>query len=259
MATDQPAIQNTCDHYVLQEQLVLLNNFNNGNPADPVWPPRFLNIAYPVASTGSFQLFRFGVPVDPASYVLVNNSTREYVTDDSVYKYRVVMLLYTERSENPLYEANYQTSQQFCNKCLATGSTDDLVLDGVGLTTKVSDLNQLAQDVEKYIRTELGSNKYHPWVGSRLYTLIGKKVTDYNLLTKDIKTFITEALRTMQGVQIAHANMNSKVSDDEILGSINSIDVQYNEDEPSLVEVSVEYTSKSGRADTYSGSLNLAA
>lgn len=257
MATEQPAIQNRCDHFVLHERLeVFINSAEDvaaGSPVSTVGA-QYMIIRYPVFSPGAIRLFRFGYEMPDDAFFVVDDPGRS-LWQDTQYRYKLIFLKNVERSSETYYEVDYQTAQQFCDKCSGTGETDDFAHDGTGKPVRVTLTNQLAQDVEKAVRTELGSNKYHPWVGSKLHSLIGSKVTDESLLISDVRTYVRESLKTLQETQIAQANMNSRVSADEILGSVNNIGVEIDAEDPSVVRVSVDYTSKSGRVLNFTGEI----
>ena len=260
MSTDQPSIQNICDHRVASERLQLFNNLLAPEGVDPATATTYtqvqvLSLQYPVAALGSLNLYRQGLLVPTTGrYQVIADSSRTAPQGMSS-KYVYIQLNSLDLSESILYEASYITSQQFCNKCNSTGYTDDLRQDGAGSPIRVTGTEQLAQDVEKFVRTELGSNRYHPWVGTQLNSLIGNKVVDQASFLSAVRSYIQIGLQNLKEAQIAHMNWNTKVTADEVLGVVHSIDVEADYADPTLFYVNVVYSSKSGRVLNYAGSV----
>ena len=269
MATVDIKIQNKCDHRILGEPLTLSYGepvmppftptplYINAQARTPATPTTYRNtlvIAHPVASTSGLELRRNGVVISPADYVF-----RDAIRNALNYPYKNIVLVVPDASSDPEYEVSYNTFLQFCPKCNGVGYADDWVLMGTGKPSTVNDTAQLAQAVEKVIVTELGSNKYHTWVGSSITTLIGSKITDQEFLAGQIKEAVSSAMTALQQTQIQHMNANPLVSDNEVLGSIGYINVTFDAADPSVVYVDVSYSSKSGVIVNFSQELELAA
>ena len=255
MSTDQPALQTKCDHRIACERLTLVTDFVSDQGADLTNPSvlvltQILSLQQPVAMNGNLELFRLGKLVPDSSYTIHESSTRSAIQGvNSTYRY--ITLDKFDRANLNSYETSYNTSQQFCSKCGGTGYTDDFAQDGQGKPRKVTATQQLAQDVEKFVRTDMGSNKYHNWIGTRLSSLIGAKVADSSAMISTIKGYIREAMKALQEIQTAHANINSQVTADEIIGDIQSIVVVPDAVDPTIYMVDVVYTSRSGKVITY--------
>ncbi len=256
MSTDQPALQTKCDHRIACEKLTLVTDFVSVQGADltntgDMVLTQILSLQQPVAMNGTLELSRLGKLVPEANYTIHESTARSAIQGVNS-SYRYLSLNKVDRANLNSYEASYNTSQQFCSKCGGTGYTDDFAQDGQGKPKKVTDTQQLAQDVEKFVRTDMGSNKYHNWIGTRLNSLIGTKVIDNSATVSTIKGYIRDAMKSLQEIQTAHANINSMVTADEILGDIQSIVVVPDVADPSIFLVDVVYTARSGKVITYS-------
>ena len=262
MSTDQPALQTKCDHRIACERLTLVTDFVPAQGTDPssssdMVLTQILSLQQPVAMNGNLELHRLGKLVPESNYSIHESTTRSAIQGvNSTYRY--ITLTKIDRANLNSYEASYNTSQQFCSKCGGTGFTDDFAQDGHGKPRKVTATQQLAQDVEKFVRTDIGSNKYHNWIGTKLNSLIGKKVVDNSAMVSTIKGYIRDAMKSLQEIQTAHANLNSQVTADEILGDIQSIVVVPDTVDPTVFMVDVVYTARSGKVLTYSVDLATA-
>ena len=244
MATIDIKLQNQCDHQVVGELLYLEGD------------RRTMRLYSPLSSTSSLYLSR-NEEAMPASMYSISYETRNVLGT----KFAVIHLLSCELTMDAVYEASYVTTLDMCPKCNGTQYTDDISLDHAGNPMTVEDTALLAQSVEKVVVTRQGSNKYHPWFGSRLDLLVnsGSKVTDNAMLLSDVKAAIADALRSLQDAQVHHLNVNTTVSDHEVLGKVISIDVQLSEDDPSIVLAAVSYQSRSGRVVNFTQELELSS
>lgn len=242
MATIDIKIQNRCDHRLLGEIVQL----------EP--DGRTLHPLYPIAADGAIELRRSNILLAQSRYSTAPDP-RNVLNDP----YRKVVLAVPDIASDPYYEITYTTFLQYCPKCSGESVVDDIAIDSTGKPKTVSNTGLLAQSVEKAIITAAGSNRYHRWVGSRLNTLIGTKVNDQDLLVSEIKSSIRESLDALQEVQIEHMQVNNQVVNDEVLGSVESIDVVFDVNDPSIIRVAVDYTSRSGLVVNFTQELELAS
>lgn len=244
MATIDIKLQNLCDHQVVGELLSLGDD------------RRTLRLHSPVASTSSIYLTRNDEPVPPSGYS-VSYETRNVLG----IKFAVLSLRSYEMTEDALYEVSYVTTPELCPKCSGCGYVDDLCLDPSGSPLVVEDTALLAQSVEKIAITRQGSNKYHPWFGSRLDMLVngGVKITDDSMLLSDVKSALADAIRSLQDAQTHHMNVNSNVSSHEVLGRVLSIDAKFSEEDPGIVLADVSYESRSGKVVNFTQELELSS
>lgn len=238
MGTIDIKIQNRCDHTIVGERLTLQDDFVTFLPT------------FPIASSTSIFLDRFGLDVSSFSYDLV--LTNNVLYDNKYYR---IVLKRPELYLNPLYEISYTTTSEFCPKCMGANFVDDIVFGNTG--NVVTEAPQLIQMVEKFLVTTKGTNKYNPWVGSGLTTLIGTKITDFDALATEIKAMVRSCLTTLNNVQLKYQGVNSAVSPEEVILNIETIDVTQNEQDPSIVYVYVQYTSQGGSVYDFTQVLDL--
>lgn len=244
MATVDIKLQNLCDHQVVGELLSLDDD------------RRTLRLLSPLSSTSSLYLSRNEEVLPQAGYSI------SYETRNTLgIPYAVLHLTSYEMTEDAVYEASYVTIPDLCPKCYGTQYIDDICLDHSGNPLTVEDTALLAQSVEKIAITRVGSNKYHPWFGSGLGALVGggTKVTDNAMLLSDVKSALADALRSLLDAQTHHMNVNTNVSSHEVLGRVLSIDVQFSEDDPSIVLAGVSYESRSGKVVNFTQELELSS
>jgi len=229
MGTNDIKIQNRCDHKVIFERVRMDSDRVSLYPA------------YPVGSLRNLELTRFGVLVSPASYGFVLSQATVY--ED---KYHKIELKNPDMYTEPLYEITYNVPSQYCPKCLGTQFVDDMVFDDRNEIQQVTGAPLLIQEVEKAIVTTKNTNKYYPWVGTKLKKLVGSKISDFAILAQEIQTDIRNSLENLKSQQLAHQALNPLVTSDEVLNSVEKVDVTQDTSDPSIVRVYVQYTSQSG-------------
>jgi phage baseplate assembly protein W len=74
------------------------------------------------------------------------------------------------------WEVTYKTQPDRCRRCMSTRVENDIRIDSAtGSPSKASNEQLLYQSCMKALLTELGSNPYHRWYGSKITTLVGQK------------------------------------------------------------------------------------
>lgn len=240
MATKDIKIQNVCDHTIYEEILTL-------KPDRLTLYPQF-----PVASKSFAVLSRFGEPLAKESYSYVQDKQLLYEN-----KYFKIVLTEPELYLSPIYTLTYSTFPQFCPKCLETGFVDDLVEVSPGDVKIVSGAYLLIQQVEKTIVTSLGTNKYYPWAGCGLSGLVGSKITDFQILKMEIVSKVQTALNNLRTIQQKHQAVNPSVSPDEVLKTVETIEVTQDSSDQTIINLFVQYTSQSGNPYDHTQILEL--
>lgn len=226
-------IQNPCDHRLALERSSLEDDLVT------------VRVRHFVAATSFFELYRFGKLVDKSKYSVVSESDPEFVF---LHPKKVIKFKAKERLNKPIYEVNYLTISEDCPKCSGVRFLDDPVLDSSGDFKKVRDEALLAQFVEKFIVTELSSNKYHAWVGTGLVNLASMKIQDVKYITLKIKEEILKTLDNLKETQKQQVATSQEVSRGELFDRIINIDVSRSDKDPTIFNVSVEYKSDRGAA-----------
>lgn len=229
MGTNDIKIQNRCDHKVIFERVRVDSDRVSMYPA------------YPVGSHKNLEMTRFGSVVPPNQYSFVLSRATVYEGD-----YYKIELKNPDMYNDPLYELSYNTPSRYCPKCLGTQFVDDMIFDDRNEVQQVTGAQLLIQEVEKAIVTTKNTNKYYPWVGTKLKKLVGSKIADFTVLAQEIQADVRNALENLKNQQRSHQGMNPTVTSDQVLNTVEVVDVTPHENDPSIVQVYVQYTSQSG-------------
>lgn len=235
-------IQNPCDHRLALERSSLEEDLLT------------VRAKHFIASISFFELYRFGKLVDKSKYSIVSESDPEFVF---LHPKKVIKFKLKERVNRPIYEINYITISEDCPKCSGVKFLDDPVFDPSGDFKKVMDESLLSQFVEKYIITELGSNKYHKWVGTGLVNLTSMKVQDIKFITFKVKEEILKTLDNLKETQKQQIATSQEVSRGELFDRVVDIDVSRSDQDPTIFNVSIQYKSVRGAALEFIQSIEL--
>ncbi len=232
-------IQNKCDHLINWEAGILRDDRKS------------IDLKYPIGAVASVVLRIDNVVIDAQDYDVV---TRE--------EFRVVeppfFIRMKSRIDNfePLIEVLYTTVLKYCPKCNGIRVLDDLVYTASGDFKMVEREFLLIQGVEKYIITRVGSNIFHDWMGTDLHNIIGSKIFDLEILRTRIVGQVHSAIDKLKNVQQQLQATNRKLTDGELFGELISVQVEPTDD-PTLVAITVVFTSQSGRTLEFSQFLEL--
>jgi hypothetical protein len=103
------------------------------------------------------------------------------------------------------------------------------------------------QNVEKFIVTVINSNPFHPFIGTGLVGLIGKRIANFNFLASQITSEINRTLQKLQDLQSQYQTAGRVVTDGELLASVDDIQAEQDIEDPSIVRVNVTVTAQSGK------------
>jgi hypothetical protein len=232
-------IQIKCDHKINWERVELEDD------------RRTINTTYPVASEASLSVRINNVVVPGTEYGL--SLRREPL---SLRQISYIYMGSKVRHFEPLVELRYTTYPEYCPKCLAVKTIDDIKIGSNGDFAVVQKERLLMQAVEKSIVTQIQSNPFHDWYGTGLHNLVGTKVTDIDFLRKKIVDQVTGAIDKLKNVQTQLVAGEREVDAGELYGRTISIDIQRTED-PSTIEVVVVFTSQGGNTLEYTQFLEL--
>lgn len=226
-------IQNLCDHMVNWEEGSLQLDRKS------------ILFSKPIASTASLKVRVNNVEISPSKYtVSVNN---EVLSADRPF---FVILNSPTKLFQPLVEAQYVTIQTFCRKCLGIRYVDDFEYINDRDLRTVENEELLLQNVEKYIVTKVDSNPFHSWVGTDLYSLVGKKLLDQDLIVSRMTEQVNSAIDKLKTVQRQLQASGREVTPGEMFGDLLSLSVVQQPD-PSIFNIIVKFTSQSGKALQY--------
>jgi len=119
----------------------------------------------------------------------------------------------------------------------------DLVIENGDIKT-ITDSEKLIQDVLKICLTPVGFDKLNPWYGSFLSKSIIGSPESETLLNSISKNQITKALENLKDLQIYQIKSNQKMSADEQIASIKSVDVVRSQFDPRVYEIYITVITK---------------
>jgi hypothetical protein len=160
---------------------------------------------------------------------------------------RIIQLSEPLRGNQPIVQANYQTTASQCRRCFGIRIEFDYnIVNSTYETVENADL--LAQEFDKFLFTQIGSHWKWPWLGSNLINRVGGKGTTglvnvSALLTSDV----TSAFATYQNIkQRQDANFPfQQVSDAEYPLQLTNVSAQQAQDDPTTFLVSASVVSRS--------------
>jgi hypothetical protein len=206
-----------------------------------------------------FQVFKTTIDetLNNAAIVFVNNTivpianissnTGEITLHQTPKSSDIVQVSYYYQSviEPDRISLDYFVESTYCDKCSKYSDLLDYTINKLGLYEKVFDENKLIQDLKKIIRTILGSDPIALWYGTSFETIIGTKMFAEITKTKITNEIVT-ALSKLKSMQIQQEEYQ-KVTDNEFLDVISSIDTQEVLSIPTLYLTNVNVITQSGR------------
>lgn len=220
-----------CDHRVYWEFAILAEDLQS------------LRLQRALGSTLRLQVRASGNLIPPSDYTVV----AEPLTVPT-NAYRMIYFNEKRRATDDYWEVSYQTIRENCPKCAALEVLDDIQYDTQGRLKRNRDENLLLQNLEKFTVTELGSNIFQTFVGTRLVTLLGEKYSDPNYVQSKIIQEINNSLRRFSDLQNQYESTGRTVTNGEILEVINNIEITQDENDPTIVRALVEATARSGQS-----------
>lgn len=232
-------LQNLCDHKILWMRASLESD------------RKTVYLPYPIAAMASLKVRVNGIvqPVTAYSVKTVRQSL-------SLTVISILEFLSKIKHHEPIIEFFYACMADTCPKCLSVKTADDFFINGHGDVETVSKEILLLQQVEKIIVTKLSTNIFHTWYGTDLHALIGTKIFDRDLLYSRIREQINNAIEKLKTIQRQMMASGRKFEPGELFGALLKIDIEDTPD-PSLLMVTVIFTSQSGAPVEYSQYISL--
>lgn len=234
-------LQNYCDHKILWAQAQLESD------------RKTVYFPYPMASAASLLVRVNGVEMPANSYTIrTKRQPLSLVVISNIEFYSKI------KHYNPIIELFFVTFPENCPKCLNVKTTDDLYVNGSGDYEMISKELLLLQRVEKVIVTKISSNPFHFWYGTDLHSLIGTKIFDRTLMETRVREQIANAIEKLKTTQERMVSSNRQFDPGELFGKLLKIDIEDTED-PTMILVTVSFTSQSGTPMEYSQYLSTNA
>lgn len=213
---------------------------------------RSLRVTKPIAANGSVEVWASQNFVPKSQYTIVGDP-------ETINVQRPKMVYFNSkwRSPNDLFEVTYVTLSGFCPKCAGLDVLDDISIDVQGKLKTLRDEKLLLQNMEKFTVTEIRSNPFHLFIGSSLVTLLGEKLSDTDFMISRITQEINNSLSKFMDLQEQYRLTGRKVTDGEMLETIDSVEVTQDVNDPTILRADVEASSRSGKSVEFSQTLKI--
>ena len=150
---------------------------------------------------------------------------------------------------NPLFKVSYTVLPQRCLRCGGTWVENDYRYGLDGKSILIENENLLYQSCLKILLTNMGSNPYHTWYGSRIMSRIGTKAVSgvSMMISEDVRN----ALSRMQSLQVEQGKYQ-KIPLKEQLYAILNVQVSPHQQDPTTFLIDVVVQNASGEPVTLS-------
>ena len=144
---------------------------------------------------------------------------------------------------NPVIKVSYTTTVNRCLRCQATFVENDYRFTQSGAAILIQNEDLLYQASLKILLSDLGSNPFHRWYGTRIRSRIGAKAIGgvASLISEDVR----KALANLQKLQVQQAEYQL-VTSKERLYSILDVQVSPHQQDPTTFKVDVVVQNASG-------------
>lgn len=160
-----------------------------------------------------------------------------------------------EAAERTVFELDYPTIVGACRRCAALSNEWDHRYDASGEPILARDTELLLQEAEKIVITVLGSNVFHPWYGTDLEKLIGRKVlVNSSYLESQVQQGVTKALNRLQSLKAQQARLQP-VTDLEYLARVAGVEVRQDPADPVFLSVKITLQNRSGDVQSFTRSV----
>ena len=228
------SIQTVCDHRIYRELLTLDSD------------RRSLRFSRPLSAVGNVELFASDDLVSKTEYILVEDTT---INDP--YHGKMVYLKEKWSQIEDYFEFNYVTLHNYCPKCLGLKYLDDVNYDTRGGRKTVRNENLLLQNIEKFVITTVGSNPFHTFIGTSLVTFLGERNSNRDYIETKITHEINSTLGILKDMQQQYEKTGRAVTDGEMLDIINSVEVNFDVNDPTVIRADVTVQARSGKTVDY--------
>jgi hypothetical protein len=234
-------LNTVCDHRIDKEAVTLDTD------------RRSIRASKPIAAS-NVGVFASSTQLAKSLYSLVFDSAQNVPVNQN----RKVYLAFKWRSTEDFFELSYNTLSGYCPKCVGFNQINDVSYSAEGDFYTLINEPLLLQNLEKFTVTELQSNPFQLFIGTNLVKLLGQRVSDSSYMATKITQEINTTLQTLKGLQDNLRFANRAVTDGELLDTINSIKVNFDTVDPSIVRAFIVAQAKSGKTVTFTQFLKIA-
>lgn len=136
-------------------------------------------------------------------------------------------------------------------------SQGDLSLGQDGDLEQIDESDKLVQDILKILMTPLGANVFFTWYGSPLSETAVGQVLDRTFVNSVVTQIIRSNLETLQKLQKQQSMSGQRVSANELLAAIQSVNINRNTVDPTYWSILVQVLTKGLKSRTASLDVTL--
>ena len=203
-------LEKTCDHRIIREQIYIEDDRKT------LRIPRAI-----VSSVVEFWVNDYKIPKDHPKFGWS-------LQDDeiSIYTKKSKIVLNNKRkSTDDFYFVSYAVDPKYCPKCRSLRVLHDHSYSKLGKVQQVVNEAKLIQEIKKGVYTELGSNPFHTWLGTRIKRLIGSKVSNIDFIKSRIVQEITDYMQKYLEIQLQQSRYQD-VTDRESLFQLMKVEAE---------------------------------
>ena len=198
-----------CDHRITEEQIIIESD------------QKTLKLARFVSSSDT-KLFVNGFKIEKDDPL--NGWTLEIDSEPLYFKRSKIIFKNKRKAIDDFFQVTYSVETKYCPKCRGLKVINDLSFNVYGKNLIVENEDKLLQEIRKGLITQLGSNPFHEWVGTRIHELIGAKAYNVEVirtrLVQEIVTFIGKYTNLQE-----QQSFYQEVTDREFFNTVLSINV----------------------------------
>jgi hypothetical protein len=233
-------LETVCDHRIYKEPTTLASDRQS------------IRVGSPIASSG-VEVFASDSVVPKTYYILILDPTQLVINQA-----RMIYLKKKWKSVEDFWNISYVTLSNFCPKCVGFNTLNDISYDIRGNLLTIRNEPLLLQNLEKFTVTELQTNPFQVFIGTNLVKLIGQKISDPSYISSRVTQEITSTLQVLKDLQSQYTATGRSVTNGELLNSVDSVKVNFDENDPTILRADVTVTAKSGRSVSFSQFLQVA-
>lgn len=214
---------------------------------------RSVRVAQPMSNTLTVQVYASDNLVPMTAYSIILDPRSNEVNPP-----KMIYFKYNWKSPDDTFEVSYNTFAATCPKCGGGGALHDISYTAMGTVSVSRNENLLLQNMEKFIITESASNPFHSYLGTNLVSLLGEKIYDMGFVRTKITQEVMGSIDKLKELQEKYVASGRTMTPGETLDTVDSVDVEQDDRNPSVLRVNVEATAASGEQLTYVQLLKIA-
>ena len=168
-----------------------------------------------------------------------------------------ILFNHKRKATDDFYEVSYAVEGKYCPKCLGLRVLSDESYSYIGLVNMVENEDKLLQEIKKGIVTQLGSNRFHTWIGTEIHKLIGGKVWTIGAVKSKIVQEVSAYIERYVDVQNQQSQFQA-ITDRETFYSLIAVSAgPVNPDDPTYWSLEVTFSNATGDEMLYEKKFEL--